>query len=96
MKDTLTYTQVKSAIGSTKTVHATLTGLGLTKLYKTVTRKIPSERTISDRAHVLARRLMTADTVWTRIHVFALSVINDLIFADQVERKIFSLRMREI
>ena len=28
-----------SAIGSTKTVHATLTGLGLTKLYKTVTRK---------------------------------------------------------
>ena len=39
MKDTLTYTQVKSAIGSTKTVHATLTGLGLTNLYKTVTRK---------------------------------------------------------
>ena len=36
---TLRLTQVKSAIGSTKTVHATLTGLGLTKLYKTVTRK---------------------------------------------------------
>ncbi|NLB08028.1 MAG: 50S ribosomal protein L30 [Desulfobulbaceae bacterium] len=39
MNETLTYTQVKSAIGSTQTIRATLTGLGLTKLYKTVTRK---------------------------------------------------------
>lgn len=39
MSDTVTFTQVKSGIGSTKKIHATLTGLGLTKMNKTVTRK---------------------------------------------------------
>lgn len=39
MKETLTYTQVRSGIGSTRKTKASLTGLGLTKLYKTVTRK---------------------------------------------------------
>lgn len=39
MSDTLTVTQIKSGIGSTKKIRATLTGLGLTKMYKTVTRK---------------------------------------------------------
>lgn len=39
MKETITYTQVKSAIGSTQGIRATLTGLGLTKMYKTVTKK---------------------------------------------------------
>ena len=39
MADTITFTQVKSGIGSTKKIRATLTGLGLTKMQKTVTRK---------------------------------------------------------
>jgi len=39
MSDTLTVTQIKSGIGSTKKIRATLVGLGLLKMYKTVTRK---------------------------------------------------------
>lgn len=39
MADTITFTQVKSEIGSTRKIRATLTGLGLTKMHKTVTRK---------------------------------------------------------
>jgi large subunit ribosomal protein L30 len=39
MKETITYTQIKSYIGSPKTIRATLIGLGLTKMYKTVTKK---------------------------------------------------------
>lgn len=39
MADTITFTQVKSGIGSTKKIRATLTGLGLTRMNKTVTRK---------------------------------------------------------
>jgi len=39
MAETITFTLVKSGIGSTKKVRATLTGLGLTKMNKTVTRK---------------------------------------------------------
>lgn len=39
MADTITFTQVKSGIGSTKKIRATLTGLGLTRTQKTVTRK---------------------------------------------------------
>lgn len=39
MSDTITFTQVKSGISSTKKIQATLTGLGLTKMNKTVTRK---------------------------------------------------------
>ncbi|PID72588.1 MAG: 50S ribosomal protein L30 [Desulfobulbus propionicus] len=39
MGDTVTLTQVKSGIGSTKKIRATLVGLGLTKMHKTVTRK---------------------------------------------------------
>lgn len=39
MAETITFTLVKSEIGSTKRVRATLTGLGLTKLQKTITRK---------------------------------------------------------
>ena len=39
MADTITFTLVKSGIGSTKKIRATLTGLGLTKMHKTVTRK---------------------------------------------------------
>lgn len=38
MKDTITFTQTKSAIGSTKSVRNTLVGLGLTRMHKTVTR----------------------------------------------------------
>jgi large subunit ribosomal protein L30 len=38
MSDTVTITQVKSGIGSTKKIRATLVGLGLTKMQKTVTR----------------------------------------------------------
>ncbi|MBM9614621.1 50S ribosomal protein L30 [Desulfobulbus rhabdoformis] len=39
MEKTVTFTQVKSGIGSPKAIRATLVGLGLTKMYKTVTRK---------------------------------------------------------
>ena len=39
MSDTITFTLVKSGIGSTKKINATLTGLGLTKMQKRVTRK---------------------------------------------------------
>jgi len=39
MSETVTITQVKSGIGSTKKVRATLVGLGLTRMHKTVTRK---------------------------------------------------------
>ena len=37
--NTITMTQVKSGISSTKKIRATLVGLGLTKMNKTVTRK---------------------------------------------------------
>jgi large subunit ribosomal protein L30 len=39
MKETITYSQIRSYIGSTKTIRATLIGLGLTKMHKVVTRK---------------------------------------------------------
>ncbi len=39
MADTITYTLVKSGIGSVQKIRATLTGLGLTKMHKTMTRK---------------------------------------------------------
>ncbi len=39
MLETIIITLVKSGIGGTKRINATLTGLGLTKLNKTVTRK---------------------------------------------------------
>ena len=39
MAETITFTMVKSCIGSTDKIRATLTGLGLTKLNKKVTRK---------------------------------------------------------
>lgn len=39
MEKNITFTQVKSCIGSPKSIRATLVGLGLTKMYKTVTRK---------------------------------------------------------
>jgi large subunit ribosomal protein L30 len=39
MAETIKYTLVKSGIGSTKKIRATLTGLGLTKMQKTATRK---------------------------------------------------------
>jgi large subunit ribosomal protein L30 len=39
MNETITYSQIKSYIGSPDTIRATLIGLGLTKMHKTVTRK---------------------------------------------------------
>ena len=39
MTETIKYTLVKSGIGSNKKIRATLTGLGLTKMQKTTTRK---------------------------------------------------------
>ena len=39
MNETITFTQVKSGIGSPEAIRATLVGLGLSKMYKTVTRK---------------------------------------------------------
>jgi large subunit ribosomal protein L30 len=39
MAETITYTLVKSGIGSTQKIRATLIGLGLTKMQKSATRK---------------------------------------------------------
>lgn len=39
MSEIVTITQVKSGIGSTKKIRATLVGLGLTRMQKTVTKK---------------------------------------------------------
>jgi large subunit ribosomal protein L30 len=39
MAETITFFQVKSGIGSTNKINATLVGLGLTKMQKKVTRK---------------------------------------------------------
>jgi large subunit ribosomal protein L30 len=39
MNETITYAQVKSYIGCPKSIRATLIGLGLTRMHKTVTRK---------------------------------------------------------
>jgi len=39
MNENITFSQVKSGIGSPESVRATLVGLGLTRMYKTVTRK---------------------------------------------------------
>jgi len=43
MAETITFSLVKSGIGSTKKIRATLTGLGLTKMNKKVTRKDTAE-----------------------------------------------------
>jgi large subunit ribosomal protein L30 len=55
MADTITFTLVKSGIGSPKKIRATLTGLGLTKMQKTVTRKdTPEIRGMLDKvAHLV-------------------------------------------
>ncbi len=56
MSETITITLVKSGIGGTKRINATLTGLGLTKLNKTVTRKdTPSFRGMVRRVSHLVR-----------------------------------------
>ncbi|WP_319588143.1 50S ribosomal protein L30 [uncultured Desulfobulbus sp.] len=39
MNEIITYSQVKSYIGSPKAIRATLIGLGLTKMHKTITKK---------------------------------------------------------
>ncbi|RUM45781.1 MAG: 50S ribosomal protein L30 [Desulfocapsa sp.] len=39
MSDTVTITLIKSGIDSTKKIRATLVGLGLTRMHKTITRK---------------------------------------------------------
>ena len=38
MNKTITYSQIKSCIGSTEDIRATLVGLGLTKMHKSVTK----------------------------------------------------------
>ena len=56
MSDTITVTQVKSGIGSTKKIRATLVGLGLTKMHKTITRKdSPEIRGMIAKVHHLVR-----------------------------------------
>jgi large subunit ribosomal protein L30 len=39
MNEIITYSQVKSYIGSPRAIRATLIGLGLTKMHKTITKK---------------------------------------------------------
>jgi large subunit ribosomal protein L30 len=56
MNDTVTFTQIKSGIGSPKPVRATLIGLGLTKMHKTVTRKnTPEIQGMLRKVHHLVR-----------------------------------------
>ena len=56
MSETIKITQVKSEIGSTKKIRATLVGLGLTKMQKTVTRKdTPEIRGMVDKVQHLVR-----------------------------------------
>lgn len=56
MKETVTFTQIKSGIGSTQSIRATLIGLGLTKMYKTVTRKnTPETRGMLQKVQHLVR-----------------------------------------
>jgi len=56
MAETITFTLVKSGIGSTKKIRATLTGLGLTKMNKTVTRKdTPETRGMLSKVEHLVR-----------------------------------------
>jgi large subunit ribosomal protein L30 len=56
MAETITYTLVKSGIGSTKKIRATLTGLGLNKMQKTVTRnKTPEIRGMLNKVGHLIR-----------------------------------------
>jgi large subunit ribosomal protein L30 len=56
MSETIKITQVKSGIGSTKKIRATLVGLGLTKMHKTITRKdTPEIRGMVNKVHHLVR-----------------------------------------
>jgi large subunit ribosomal protein L30 len=56
MNETITYSQVKSYIGSPKAIRATLIGLGLTKMYKTVTkRNSPELRGMLAKVHHLVK-----------------------------------------
>ena len=56
MSDTITFTQTKSGIGYTKKIRATLIGLGLTKMNKTVTRKdTPEIRGMLNKVNHLVR-----------------------------------------
>ncbi len=56
MNENVTFTQVKSGIGSPKAIRATLVGLGLTKMYKTVTRKnTPEIRGMLNKVHHLIK-----------------------------------------
>lgn len=56
MNETITYSQVKSYIGSPKAIRATLIGLGLTKMYKTVTkRNTPELRGMLAKVHHLVK-----------------------------------------
>lgn len=56
MSDTIKITQVKSGIGSTRKIRATLIGLGLTRMDKTVTRKnIPEIRGMLNKVMHLVR-----------------------------------------
>ena len=56
MAETITFTLVKSGIGSTKKIRATLTGLGLTKMNKTITRKdTPELRGMLNKVNHLVR-----------------------------------------
>ncbi|WP_136798066.1 MULTISPECIES: 50S ribosomal protein L30 [Desulfosediminicola] len=56
MAETITFTLVKSGIGSTQKVRATLTGLGLTKMNKTITRKdTPELRGMLAKVHHLVK-----------------------------------------
>jgi large subunit ribosomal protein L30 len=56
MNETITYSQVKSYIGSTKAIRHTLIGLGLTKMYKTVTkRNTPELRGMLAKVHHLVK-----------------------------------------
>lgn len=56
MTETIRITQVKSSIGSQKKIKATLVGLGLTRMQKTVTRKnLPEIKGMLEKVRHLVR-----------------------------------------
>ncbi len=56
MSETIRITQVKSGIGSTRKIRATLIGLGLTRMHRTVVRKnTPEIRGMVNRVRHLVR-----------------------------------------
>ena len=60
MSETVTYSQVKSYIGSTDKIRATLKGLGIRRMHESVTRKDSPVRTARHKCAVCGRTELDA------------------------------------